>query len=140
MKKIINGKLYNTETAQEVASYSTNDSWRDFSHVEETLYKKRTGEYFLFGEGGPASKYARRVESNSWSSGSSIIPLSYDDAKQWAEDHLDADDYMKEFGPVAEDDSRVSLNLSLPVSVVETIRREAKQKGISVSEYVASKF
>lgn len=140
MKKIINGKLYNTETAQEVSSYSTNDSWRDFSHVEETLYKKRTGEYFLFGEGGPASKYARRVESNSWSSGSAIIPLSYDDAKQWAEDHMDADDYMKEFGPVTEDDSRVSLNLSLPVSIVETIRREAKQKGISVSEYVASKF
>lgn len=140
MKKIINGKLYNTETAQEVSSYSTNDSWRDFSHVEETLYKKRTGEYFLFGEGGPASKYARRVESNSWGSGSTIIPLSYDDAKQWAEDHMDADDYMKEFGPVTEDDSRVSLNLSLPVSIVETIRREAKQKGISVSEYVASKF
>lgn len=140
MKKIINGKLYNTETAQEVSSYSTNDSWSDFSHVEETLYKKRTGEYFLFGEGGPASKYARRVESNSWSSGSAIIPLSYDDAKQWAGNHMDADDYMKEFGPVTEDDSRVSLNLSLPVSIVETIRREAKQKGISVSEYVASKF
>ena len=140
MKKIIDGKLYNTETAQKVAGYSTNDSCSDFSHIEETLFRKRTGEYFLFGEGGPASKYARRVESNSWSSGSDIIPLSYDDARQWAEDHLDADRYLKEFGPVAEDGSRVSLNLSLPTSIAETIRREAKQKGVSISEYGASKF
>ena len=53
MKKIINGKVYDTEKAKQVAYYSSAGSWRDFQHYEETLYLKKTGEYFLFGEGAP---------------------------------------------------------------------------------------
>lgn len=58
------------------------ESYRDFRYVEETLYRKRTGEFFLFGQGGPASKYAVSTGLNSWSGGSKIIPLSVAEAKQ----------------------------------------------------------
>jgi hypothetical protein len=40
-----------------------------FRWVCEELYRKRTGEYFLYGEGGPMSKYSRQVEQNGWAEG-----------------------------------------------------------------------
>ena len=46
MKKYINGKVYDTETAQLIGTYANGGNWRDFSHYEETLYRKRTGEFF----------------------------------------------------------------------------------------------
>ena len=102
MKQIINGKMYNTETAKEVGSYSNYGSWRDFNHYEETLYKKKTGEFFLCGIGGAMTKYAVSEGVNWWSGGSQIIPLTFGEAKTWAEEHLDADEYIEIFGEVKE--------------------------------------
>ena len=48
MKKIINGKIYDTDTAKEIDSISHGDGPRDFRYYHEVLYRKRTGEYFLF--------------------------------------------------------------------------------------------
>lgn len=98
MKKIINGKTYNTETAEMVASYSNGGGWRDFRHYEESLYKKKTGEFFLFGEGGAMTKYSERISDNSWGGGNKIIPLSEDKAKKWMEEYADVEDYIKVFG------------------------------------------
>lgn len=58
MKKIINGKVYDTETAKILGTWSSPVFVTDFSYYTETLHQKRTGEFFLFGEGGPMSKYA----------------------------------------------------------------------------------
>lgn len=102
MKKIINGKLYNTETAKEVASYHDGKSWRDFSHIEETLYRKKTGEYFLHGEGGPSTCYSHRCSDNTWGCGEVIKPFTEAEAKKWAERNLDADEYIEIFGEVEE--------------------------------------
>lgn len=132
MKKIINNKRYDTETSREIGSDSYSNR-RDFHYWCETLYCKRTGEYFLHGEGGQASKYAETVGQNEWSGGERIIPLSYENARQWAEDHLDADDYETEFGEVAEDDSTETLTISLPASTIAKIRRKAQERGTSVS-------
>lgn len=140
MKQIIKGKLYDTDTAKEISFWSNNRSRRDFSFCEETLYKKRTGEYFIFGSGGPMSKYSVSCGDNSWSGGSKIIPLSYKAAQEWGEDKMDADDYMTEFGPVSESEESVVLSISIPEAVSERIRREAQEKGVSVSALIASKF
>lgn len=45
MKSIINGKMYNTETATEVATYRNGRSYSDFLYVEETLYRKKQGNF-----------------------------------------------------------------------------------------------
>lgn len=138
MKKIINGKVYDTEKAKEMASWSNGGTWRDFSHVEETLYRKKTGEYFLFGEGGPMTQYAERVEQNGWSGGSRIMPMTYAEATKWAEEHLDGDDYEAIFGEVVEDESKVTVTYRLSASTVETVKRRAAEAGIGISEYLES--
>jgi len=102
MKKIINKKLYNTETALNLAEYWHRYNRGDFSWYEEVLYVKRTGEYFLYGKGGPASPYAVPVDSHTMSGGEKIIPLTLEEAKEWAEEKVDADDYIELFGPVEE--------------------------------------
>lgn len=136
MKKIISNKLYNTDTAEEVGCWGNGLTPRDFAYCSETLYRKRTGEFFLYGVGGPRSKYAESRGNNAWSGGEKIIPLTYDVARAWAEEHLDADEYEALFGPVSEDGSRLSVGYSLASSTVDTIRRRAAELGISASAYI----
>lgn len=139
MKKIINGKLYNTDTAKRLGEW-VNDITDNLNWVSETLYQKQRGEFFLHGEGGPRSKYAESIGQGNWSSGEKIIPLSYDAAQEWAEEYLDANAYQAAFGPVEEDDSTVRRLISMPASVEERIKREAAQAGMSFSAYIVSKL
>jgi hypothetical protein len=101
MKKIINGKLYNTSTATLIGSAGYGYPG-DFSHWREELYRKKTGEFFLYGEGGPMSKYSRKIGQNEWSGGEKIHPLTLKEAQKWAEEHLDIEEYEQVFGVVEE--------------------------------------
>ena len=137
MKKIINGKLYDTETAKQLGTWSNGGGWRDFNHCEETLYRKRTGEFFLFGEGGANSKYSRRVEQNTWSGGSEIIPLSAAKAREWAEEKLDTDDYAAIFGmPDEGSEEKDTLCLQLPIDLVAKLRSGASDASVSLTAYI----
>lgn len=138
MKKIINNKVYDTETAKELGNWDNGRYGNDFSAVSETLYRKKTGEFFLFGEGGPMTKYAVAEGSNSWRGGSRIMPLSFTEAREWAEEHLSGEEYEAIFGEVVEDENRVQVCYSLSAAAVETIKRRAAELGISASAYVES--
>lgn len=100
MKKIINGKKYDTDTAKMVLSWGNNHT--GFTYCHEELYLKKTGEFFLYGSGGPMSKYAQSCGDNCTSGGSEIIPLTEKKARLWVEEHGDADDYEEIFGEVEE--------------------------------------
>ncbi len=100
MRRIINGKKYDTETAELMAEYKISNR-RDFNFLEEELYRKKTGEFFLYGEGGANSKYREEVALNEWSGGEAITPLSEDEAKRWVEAYAD-DEYEAIFGEVEE--------------------------------------
>lgn len=102
MKKIINGKKYDTETATKIGVWSNGLSFSDFKHCSESIYRKKTGEFFLHGEGGPMSAYSKSCGENSWSGGEQIVPLTEDEAKKWVENHLGADEYEEIFGKVEE--------------------------------------
>jgi hypothetical protein len=103
MKKVIDHKMYNTETAQEIASMSSGRDYMDCRHFEETLYRKKTGEFFLLGEGGAFSKYGERSPyENMWGAGSRIVPLTLDEPKKWVMEYCDGDKYESLFGPVEE--------------------------------------
>lgn len=136
MKKIISGKVYDTDTARELGSWANAGHWGDFGHMEETLYRKKTGEFFLHGEGGPATKYAEAVGQNEWSGGARIMPMSFAEARDWSEEHLEADVFEAIFGAVSEDDSRIQVCYSLSAATVETIKRKAAELGISASAYI----
>lgn len=141
MKKVINGKLYDTATAREVSCVGHGgQSFRDFNYYQETLYCKRTGEYFLYGNGGPASKYAQYVDYNTRSGGQKIIPLTLAQAKAWAEEELTGDEYEEEFGTVDESGERVTLSISMDSATADRIRKAAQEAGISISALIASKF
>lgn len=134
MKKIINGKVYETEKATKIGEYDNGGGWRDFNHIEETLYRKRTGEYFLHGEGGPMTQYARR-DGSGWTGSATIIPYSYEDARKWAEKNMDADAYEAEFGEVTEEET-VAIHVKIPSAADNKLRTEAAKRGISITALV----
>lgn len=94
--------MYNTETATEVATYRNGRSYSDFLYVEETLYRKKTGEFFLLGCGGPLTKYSRSCGSNARTGINIIIPFSEDEVKEWLVDNSYVDLYIEFFGEVEE--------------------------------------
>ncbi len=133
MKKIINNKVYDTSTAQKLGEWDNGHYTNDFAYCAETLYRKRTGTYFLHGEGHAMSKYASHSGNNTgW--GEKIIPLSYEEAQEWAEEHLDADEYISIFGEPALDDTLTALNLTLSAAAVSKFRLSAQQQQISQKE------
>ena len=97
MKKIIAGKLYNTETASWIGSTYNPVSKLDFKWFEEDLYRTKKGAWFLAGKGGPLSHYATPVESGCWMEGEKIIPLSEEAAKDWVAKHLSTEEYLELF-------------------------------------------
>lgn len=109
---------------------------RDFGYVCEELYRKTTGEFFLYGEGGAASKYRERTTDGMWCGGEKIIPLKLKEAQAWAEEHLDGDEYEKIFGEVDEAGEKQTVAMSLDKATIEKVKRMAVEKGISVSEFV----
>jgi len=92
MKKIINGKVFNTETAVCLGSYDNIGEG-----ALEKLYITKKGQYFLYGKGGAMSRYCTSYGANSWGAGIDIFRLDEDEARRWAEDYLSADEYMKLF-------------------------------------------
>lgn len=91
MKKIIDGKKYNTETAEEIASYSNNLPTSDFNWYEESLYKTKNGNWFIAGNGGAMSGYSESCGNNCWGGSSDLRPVTNDEAKSWLEEHDEID-------------------------------------------------
>ena len=97
MRKIINGRRYDTETAYEIAEDSNSLSRSDWHYCREKLYQKRNGEFFLCGEGGALTKYAEYVPGCGRTNGEGIVPLSEEEAKAWVERVCDYDTYCDLF-------------------------------------------
>lgn len=133
MKKVICGKLYDTDKARWLGSAEGGegiDGW------QETLYRKRTGEYFLHGTGGARTRYAVIIDDNNWSGGEQIMPLTYEAARSWAEKHLDADKYTDIFGIPGEDAGDVALYVRIPADLDMLVRARAAEQGVSVAALV----
>lgn len=136
MKKVINGKVYDTNTAECVGEWSNGRYTNDFSYCSEDLYRKKTGEFFLHGDGGAMSKYAKSIGDNSWSGSEIIIPLSFESAREWAEEHLTGEKYEAIFGEIVEDDTKQIVTLSLSASNYKKAKRAAEFAGINVSALI----
>ena len=96
MKKVIDGKVYNTATAEEIGSDGSGN-FSDFRFWEETLYRTKKGSYFMHGTGGPMSKYAISVGNNSTGGSSEISVLTEEEAFDWASEHLTGDEVCAAF-------------------------------------------
>ena len=135
MKKIINNKVYDTDKATLLGTDGGGDG---FSRWHEELYQKRTGEFFLYGEGGPMTRYAVSRGQNSWGSGERIIPMSMESARKWAEDHLDADAYEEIFGLPDEDAEPVAIHMLLPAKLTAAAKQRAIEDNTTMVSVVES--
>lgn len=100
MRKIINGKAYDTSTAKFLTAWENDCSPTDFSYTSESLYIKRTGEYFIHGESNASGKYAH-LSYGMYCGGENIIPLTKEEAMEWVERRAN-DEYESIFGKVGE--------------------------------------
>lgn len=126
MRKIIHNKVYDTETATLVGHWSNGRSGGGYVAVD--LYRKKTGEYFAFEQVGEFVNdlfYSERVS-----------PMSYDQAREWAEKHLDTDEYENEFGMPAEGDAVITCNISAAAKA-EIDRRRA-ETGQTIAQVIES--
>lgn len=133
MKKIINGKQLNTDTAKLIGEWDNGYQFTDFSYCYENLHLTRSGVYFLH-YGGNANSCYGVWHGNSGGSGEGIKVLSYDQARQWAEEHLNAENYTAHFEVVS--DNQVSLGCLITEAANAKIRRLASQNGVTLGEMV----
>lgn len=137
MNKIINGARYDTEKATKIGSIRPmGQDTGNFSYFCETLYRTKSGKYFLHGEGHGNSKYGVwRGNTGGW--GEAIRPYTLEDAKEWGEANLSADEYEAEFGEVVDDPGeRVPLSLTVAADIKAALEKQRNKTGISMSQIV----
>lgn len=87
MRRIINGKVYDTATADlvcDVTPPGAAQSRTDFHYENTSLYRSPRGQFFLAGEGGARSRWATKVDGGS-SDGAGIELVEPEDAQRMAE-------------------------------------------------------
>lgn len=85
MKKIIEGKVYNTEKAEMLAEYWNGLSSSDFRYCLEELYVTKKGNYFMYGSGGALSQYSDSNGRSTWGI-NTIVALTKREAYEWLEE------------------------------------------------------
>lgn len=118
------------------SGWENGDYVTDLGYVSEDLYQKKTGEYFLHGEGGANSRYRESRGNNEWVGGEMIIPLTYDAACEWASEHMGGDDYDAEFGDPGEGDDDVTTTVHVDCATAKILRRMAAQRGKTIGEVI----
>ena len=138
MKKHIKNRVYDTNKATELATW--HDSPFNYpTYYSEKLYQKKTGEYFLYGRGGPESPYCAYQGNGVWTAGERIIPMTPADASDWARSHLKADQYDDIFvTPQALKSGKEYLTCYLDSRLVEAIRHDAKTQGLTVASLMTA--
>ena len=86
MRKVIDGLLFNTETASQVAHWDNGKLPGDFHRLEETLYRTPNGRWFVHGRGGAMTRYSEPA-GNGHSGGQEIRVLTQAEAQSWLEKH-----------------------------------------------------
>lgn len=83
MKQVIDGLIYDTDDAIEIAMNESRVGSGDFGWFEEAVYKTDSGRWFLWGKGGPHTRWREPVGNNAFGSGETIHALSEVEALDW---------------------------------------------------------
>lgn len=98
-KKVVNGKMHNTETAERVADWDNGRNGSDFAYCSETLYRTKNGAFFLHGAGGAMSSWCSSY-GDRCGYGEDIVPLTDDEAKEWLAHHNEVSELERLFAVV----------------------------------------
>lgn len=121
MRKILQNKVYDTDTASKIMSVTLEaERSRDKKDiVTESLYRKRTGEFFLVRE----DMY-----------GTKVLPQTYNDAKAWGINNQMPQETIKSaFWESDSSPKKEALLISIPASMISRLRMEASSRNMSVS-------
>ena len=102
MKRVIGGKVYNAETAEEIFAWDNGLSTSDFRNCYEVLYKSPKGQLFMYGSGGAMTEYSQSCGNGSCGS-SRISLVEIADAEEWLEDHNAPPEAYEKIGVVIEE-------------------------------------
>lgn len=136
MKKIIDGKAYDSDTAKVVAAHVVDTSSDKEEWVTEKLLVKRTGEYFLYGCGGSLTRYAV-ADGMGWKAGERITPCTKEYAMSWAEPYMTKEEYEEEFITEHIKSASDILHVKLTPEMVDKIKELAKKKNVSVTKFIS---
>lgn len=103
MKRVIDGKRYDTDTATLIHDWENMYDRGNFHFYEESLYITKKGRYFLAGSGGAMSPYSESLGGGSYGGGSGLQPISKGQALQWLEEHEGHDAIELYFADEVED-------------------------------------
>lgn len=124
MKKVIKGKVYDTDTAKQI-SYEGDTAHGTHREWENALFQKRTGEFFAY----------------AWtmSGGETIKPITADEARSWLEEHGTAEQYIAVFGDPGEGDAAtgdevVTLGIRVSAAAAAKLKRAAAAEGTTQQE------
>ena len=99
MKKLIDGKLYDTDSAELIASVYPNGTQdqSNFRFLRERLYRTASGRWFIAGVGGAKTSYSQPAASGGVTGGEDIRAVTDKQAFAWLERHNcveEAQDYF----------------------------------------------
>ena len=103
MRQVINGKLYDTTTAEQIHRWDNGHFSTDFKFRAKTLYRTQKGNLFLHHEGGAMTDMSQPTGSNSYSGGESIEPIDEQTAVRFLESHDGTDVMLEHFPDYVED-------------------------------------
>ena len=136
MKKVLDGKVYDTETAKLIGKKIERSNGKLIGwEVNEWLYLTKSGNYFIHGCGGELSDYCV-YKNGVVRSGEKIKPVTLEQAKHWGEENLDGSAFISEFGEPEEPDEKSRVTLYLKESSRQTLQHEKVTTGKSISAIV----
>lgn len=134
MKKIINNRVFDTDTAQLIKCADHDNITSNEGSCKQNLYRKRTGDYFLCVSGARADSFHNlRLTDAKHDRERHIYLLTFEQARAWCEAEMTAEEWLENFEP-AEDDSLAALNLTLSAAAVSKFKLSAQQQQISQKE------
>jgi hypothetical protein len=102
VRRVIDGKIYDTNNAEEIANWDNCRPANVFNYCDESLYRTKKGVFFLSGVGGPLSHWSRCDGGNERYGGSGMRVLSVEEARSWCEDHRVTAEVIEEYFKIEE--------------------------------------
>ena len=140
MVKKTDNKFYNIEKAEALITVEKTfgKKYGENPDVDwtETLYRKSSGEYFVYGKGGKDSPYA--VDENGEAVPGSRYDIwgeyNYNQARNWV--HSNCPDKMNVLTEDEPDDKKSITTVTLSAKARKNLRRKSQEMGMSTSELI----
>lgn len=137
MRKVVNGRVYDTDTAKLVCEWDNGEMPSGLGYVYHGLHRKKTGEFFLHVCGGAATNWAKPTETGGTRRAEHVVLATYDEARALVEAHGTADEYEAVFG-LCEDEPAVVITVrGVDAQAKALLDREASKTGRQLGEIVS---